>query len=164
MHGTYSKAANQRLSYCGRCWLLPQMPKRVLAFGIAPNTRSVTHSRHHIASLTPWEFAGVVCEVVCCSENPGWAHDHRQTEVKRQERDLGRSWWLAGTGPGTHSLKGGAHLHAVHHPTKPAERSDKNKSKCMKRKAYLLVLPSCAFGGDFNIIFGSVKWRVVISE
>jgi hypothetical protein len=33
-----------------------------------------------------------------------------------------------------------------------------------KRKAYLLVLPSCAFGGDFKTIFGSVKWRVVISE
>jgi hypothetical protein len=35
VHGTYSKAAKQRLSYCGWCWLLPQMPKRVLAFGIA---------------------------------------------------------------------------------------------------------------------------------
>jgi hypothetical protein len=43
VHGTYAKTANQRLSYCRWCWLLPttpQMPKRrVLAFGIAPNTQ-----------------------------------------------------------------------------------------------------------------------------
>ena len=142
MHGTYSKAANQRLSYCGRCWLLPQMPKRVLAFGIAPNTRSVTHSRHHIASLTPWEFAGVVCEVVCCSENPGWAHDHRQTEVKRQERHLGRSWWPLGHV----ASKGRAHLPAVRHPTKPAEpNDDENKSGCEQMQSIFTRLTFLRF-------------------
>ena len=48
VHGTYAKTANQRLSYCRWCWLLPrtpQMPKRgVLAFGITPNTQHTNYN------------------------------------------------------------------------------------------------------------------------
>ena len=64
------------------------MPKRsVLAFGIAPNPkRHTTHELQHTAgttspSVTPWEFAGVVWEVACSSEKPGWAHDTAKTEL-----------------------------------------------------------------------------------
>jgi hypothetical protein len=84
VHGTYAKTANQRLSYCRWCWLLPKCQNA--RFGNRNHPKHTTHELQRTAgttspSVTRWEFAGVVWEVACCSEKPGWAHDTAKTEV-----------------------------------------------------------------------------------
>jgi hypothetical protein len=125
------------------------MPKRdVLAFGITPNTQHTNELQlQHTAgttssSVTPWEFAGVVWEVACCSEKPGWAHD-TAGQNGGQRRN------------GTWDAVGG-HFHgtwpprvARSYPLFVTQRNLLNqvtrKSQYMpKRKAYLLLLPCCA--------------------
>ncbi len=89
VHGTYAKTANQRLSYCRWCCLAtpPYSPNaKTRRFGIRNHPKHTTHELQHTAgttspSVTPWEFAGVVWEVACSSEKPGWAHDTAKTKV-----------------------------------------------------------------------------------
>jgi hypothetical protein len=93
-------------------------------FGIRNSPKHTTHELQHTAgttspSVTPWEFAGVVWEVACSSEKPGWAHDTAKTEAgQRRERHLGRSWWSL---PWHVASSGRALLPAVRDPTKPAK-------------------------------------------
>jgi hypothetical protein len=56
VHGTYAKTANQRLSYCRWCWLLPttpQMPKpKTPRFGIRNRPKHTTHELQRTAGTT----------------------------------------------------------------------------------------------------------------
>jgi hypothetical protein len=92
VHGTYAKTANRRLRYCRWCWLLPK--SKTLCFDIRNHHKHTTHELQHTAgtispSVSPWEIAGVVWEVACCSKKPGWAHDTTKTEVSGGNGTLG---------------------------------------------------------------------------
>jgi hypothetical protein len=131
----------------------PQMPKRgVLAFGIRNRPKHTTHELQRTAgttspSVTPWEFAGVVWEVACCSKKPGWAHDTAKTQVS------GRN--------GTWDAAGG-HFNgtwppriARSYPPPVTQRNLLNQATrknqyVPKRKAYLLLLPFCASDEGFK--------------
>jgi hypothetical protein len=157
VHGTYAKTANQRLSHCRWCWLLPttpQMPKRrVLAFGITPNTqhtncntlpaphRPVLPPGSSLASCGKWEVA-------CCSEKPGWAHNTAKTEVSG-----GNGPWDAAGGHfhGTWPPPSGrALLPAVRHPTKPAKSNDAKKSICTETQSIFTPLTFLRFWWGFQ--------------
>jgi hypothetical protein len=132
------------------------MPKRrVLAFGITPqthNTRTTTHCRRHIAQCYPlgvrWRRVGSRLQLGETRMGP----QHRQNGGQRRERHLGRSWrsleWHVAS-------SGRALLPAVRKPTKPAKSSDAKKSIYAKREAYLLLLPCCALDEGFQVAFGS---------
>jgi hypothetical protein len=152
VHGTYAKTANQRLVIADGAGYSPNA--KTLRFGIRNHPKHTTHELQRTAgtttspSVTPWEFAGVVWEVACCSEKPGWAHDTAKTKA------------AAGTTLGWDAARG--HFNGTWPPrvarSSPPFVTQRNllnqatrKSKYVpKRKAYLLLLPFCAFDGGFK--------------
>jgi hypothetical protein len=127
VHGTYAyaKTANQRLSYCGWCWLLPKGQNA--RFGIrnhpnTHNTRTATHCRHHIAQCYS---LGVRWRLASFGKSPAARRnqDGPTTPPKRRS--------AAGTALGTQLVVTSmAPSPAVRHPMKPAKSSDAKKSIC----------------------------------
>jgi hypothetical protein len=143
------------------------MPKRrVLAFGITPNTQHTNYNtlpaRTTSPSVTPWEFAGVVWEVACCSEKPGWAHDTAKTEVSG-----GNGPWDAAGGHfnGTWPPRVARSYPPFATQQNVLNQATRKSQYVPKRKAYLLLLPCCALDErGFQGALGSAKWHVVRSE
>jgi hypothetical protein len=124
VHSTYAKTANQRLSYCRWCWLLPRTPQMlkrgVLAFAITPNTQH-TNCNTLPAPHRPVLLLGVRWRRVGSRLQLGeirMGPRHRQNGGQRWERHLGRSWWSLEWHVAS---SGRALLPAVRHPTKPAK-------------------------------------------
>jgi hypothetical protein len=71
---TYAKTANQRLSYCRWCWLLPatpQMPKRrVLAIGINPKTHNTQHTNCNTLPAPHRPVLPPGSSLVSCGKSP----------------------------------------------------------------------------------------------
>jgi hypothetical protein len=151
VHGTYAKQQISDYVIADGAGYSPNA--KTLHFGIRNHPKHTTHELQHTAgttspSATPWEFAGVVWEVACCSEKPGWAHDTAKTEVS------GRN--------GTWDAAGG-HFNgtwpprvARSYPPFVTQRNLLNqatrKSQYVpKRKTYLLLLPFCAFDEGFKV-------------
>jgi hypothetical protein len=146
------------------------MPPKALRFGIRNHPKhTTTHELHHTAgttspSVTPWEFAGVVWEVACCS----WRNQDGPTTPTAPKTEVSG-------GNGTWDAAGG-HLNgtwpprvARSYPPFVTQRNLLNqatqKSQYVpKRKAHLLFLPFCAFDEGFQGAFGPAKWHVVRNE
>jgi hypothetical protein len=148
VHGTYAKAANQRLSYCRWCWLLPKCQNAVFWHWHSEspqthNTRTATHCRHHDRPVfLPGSSLASFGKPPAARRNQDGPTTPPQNGGQRQERHLGRSWWSLEWHV---SSSGRALLPAVRHPTKPAKSSDAKKvNMCLNAKhiysPYLVAL------------------------
>jgi hypothetical protein len=110
-HGTYAKTANQRLSYCRWCWILPrtpQMPKRrVLAFGNTPNTQHTNCNTLPAAPHRPVLPPG--SSLVSCRTSPAARRNQNGPTTPPKRRSA------AGTALGA-QLAAGGHFHGTWPP------------------------------------------------
>jgi hypothetical protein len=126
-------------------------------FGIRnhPKPKHTTHELQHTAgttspSATPWEFAGVVWEVACCSEKSGWAHDTAKTEVSSAGTALGTWDAAAGHFNGTWPPRVASSYPPFVTQRNLLNQTTRKSQYVPKRKAYLLRLPCCALDEGFK--------------